>query len=80
MSMQGLQRAQQLLNVIGQQFPSIAQASEMGVPLGPFITGILLRTGFAQPNMPLTPDVDNVVSGIAMLVGAPDPSPTGGSA
>jgi hypothetical protein len=55
MSQQGAQKAQQLLNALGQQFPAIVQASETeGVHLGNFTHGLLARLGLpandAGPN------------------------------
>jgi hypothetical protein len=64
MSQQGLQRASQLLQVIGTQLPSIAQASEMNVDLRQFIYGALLRSG-VQP----TSEIESFVSALVELIG-----------
>ena len=46
MSQQGLARTQQLLQVIGAQLPSIAQASETpGIDIAQFIHGAVMRSG-----------------------------------
>jgi len=46
MSQQGIQKAAQLLNALGQQLPAIAQASETeGVDVAAFTRGLLTRVG-----------------------------------
>lgn len=71
MSQQGLQRAGHVLNTIMQQFPSIAQADQMGVPMRPFVLGIMQRT-----QVPLSPELGKLVDGLLELIGPTDPFPT----
>ena len=75
MSQQGLARTQQLLQVIGAQLPSIAQASETpGLELRGFIHGALHRSG-----IPFDNSIATVVLGLVQLIGpqeeASQPSP-----
>ena len=75
MSAQGLQRTQQVLNVIGQQLPSIAQASETeGINLAQFIHGALTRSG-----VQLFPEVAAFVSGLVVMIGTPTVQKIGGA-
>lgn len=74
MSVQGLQRTQQLLNVIGQQLPSIAEASEThGISIRGFMVGTLTRSGVT-----VTPDVNEVVVALAALIGPSTENNTSG--
>ena len=71
MSQSGLQRTQQLLQVIGTQLPSIAQASEVpGLNLSQFIQGAIARSGvqFHQDALPL-------ITALTHLIGPPEVMP-----
>ena len=66
MSQQGLARTQQLLQVIGQQLPSIAQASETpGIDLLSFVYGTLIRCGLQPAN--------DLIRFVSAVVGVIDP-------
>ena len=64
MSQQGLQRTQQLLQVIGAQLPSIAQAVDMLTEsmVRGFVVGVLQRSG-----VEITPNVGAVVNALVAL-------------
>jgi hypothetical protein len=71
MSVQGLQRTQQLLQVIGTQLPSIAQASETpALNLEAFIIGAVIRSG-----VQVDKNVSDFIVDLANLIGAPSDLP-----
>ena len=72
MSQQGLQRTQQLLQVIGAQLPSIAQASAMltASDLRAFVYGTLQRSG-VEITQALPPVVNALVELIEPIADPP---------
>jgi hypothetical protein len=71
MSQQGIQRTAQLLQLIQQQFPAIAQAAETpGVELTEFLYGTFTRSGI-QP----TAEVWTMIQTLVTLIGPRDTKP-----
>jgi hypothetical protein len=70
-SQQGIARTQHLLNLVGQQFPSIVQAAEThGVDLTQFCYGLFVRSG-VQP----TAEVWTFIAALNGLIGPKDAPP-----
>ena len=51
MSVQGLQKAAQVLNAVGQLLPVIGEADAEGLDVAKLINGSLLRMGVAAPEL-----------------------------